>query len=65
MATLRGYFDNKVPVAPGEGRPVPPGGRVQSWQAAWTEFSKQLYTLTPQRLDKVRVTRNKFIRAVQ
>lgn len=64
MPTLRSYFDNKVPVAPGEGRPSP-GGQVQSWQAAWTELSKQLYHLTPQRLDKVRVTRNRFMSAVR
>ena len=61
--TVRGYFDNKVPVAPGEGRaPAPP---KRTWQQAWNNASKQLFVVLPNQLDRARVHRNNFLRAVR
>lgn len=67
MATVRQYFDNKIPVSPAGG--VPPGGGFhpprRSWHDAWPRFAKTLYLTLPNQLDRARDYRNRFIRAVQ
>jgi hypothetical protein len=64
MATMRQYFDAKVPVAPGEGRPNIPGIQQKTWRQAWTELSKQLFVVMPNQLDRARVFRNRYDSAV-
>lgn len=56
---LRLYFDAKVPLTPKLGPPAP------SWKPAWTNMTKQLFQTLPNQLDRARVNRNKFIRAVE
>lgn len=66
MPTLREYFDAKVPVAPGEGRPPAPSGPPQrTWRQGWTELSKQLFVVMPNQLDRARVFRNRYDSAVR
>jgi len=61
--TVRLYFDNRVPVAPGEGRLG--GPRVRTWQQGWNQLSRQVFVVLPSQLDRARDYRNRFIRAVQ
>lgn len=62
---VRDYFDNKVPIAPrGSGGPHHPG-TPRSWQQAWNNLSKQMFVTLPNQLDRTRVNRNKFLRAVR
>ena len=66
MATLRQYFDAKVPVAPGEGRqPAPPQTEGKTWRQGWTELSRQLFVVMPNQLDRARVFRNRYDSAVR
>lgn len=60
---VREYFDAKVPVAPGEGRP--PAPPMPSWRQGWTQLSRALFFTLPNQLDRTRVNRNRFIRAVR
>ena len=62
---IRNYFDQKVPIAPGEGRLGGPGGAPRTWQQAWNNLSRQSFVTMPNQLDRCRVNRNKFIKAVQ
>lgn len=61
---IRDYFDAKVPVAPGEGRPNPGGQAPLTWRQAWVRLSRSLFETMPRQLDRTKVNRNKFIRAV-
>lgn len=62
--TIRQYFDNKVPVQPGEGRLG--GGAVprRTWQQAWNNLSRQLFVTMPNALDRTKVNRNRYRNAV-
>jgi hypothetical protein len=63
--SLRNYFDRKVPVTPARSGPPAPSGADMGWRLAWTQFSKQAFVVLPNQLDRARVARNKFMRAVQ
>lgn len=60
---MREYFNNKVPLQPGDPGFVGPVRRT--WQQAWNNLSKQMFKTMPAQLDRTRVNRNKFLKAVQ
>lgn len=62
---MREYFDNKVPVQPGEGRLGGGAQPTRTWQQAWNNLSRQAFVTLPNQLDRTRVNRNKFLKAVQ
>lgn len=63
--SIRTYFDRKVPVAPGEGRPPAPPQQRQTWQQAWNQLSRSVFVTLPNQLDRTRVNRNRFLKAVK
>lgn len=57
---LRDYFDQRVPIQPLQGQPPSVG-----WGGAWNRLSKALFLTLPSQLDRAKVNRNKFGKAVQ
>ena len=62
---MRNYFDSRVPVEPPHSFSGGPRPGRRTWQTAWNNLSKQLFVVMPNQLDRTRVNRNKFLKAVK
>ena len=60
---VRQYFDNKVPLEPGDPSFVGPPAPV--WQKSLAELAKQFFTVLPRQLDRSRSFRNRFTNVVR